>query len=91
MIINQKFQSIEPPKYWGLSKIHENEIKDMVTSFYNPIEKFYGNHSINNVLYEIKNKCRGIYLLSENTPILSNIKIGLGEEKKKCILLLIKE
>jgi len=83
MIINQKFQSIEPPKYWGLSKIHENEIKDMVTSFYNPIEKFYGNHSINNVLYEIKNKCRGIYLLSENTPILSNIKIGLGEEKKE--------
>jgi len=80
MIINQKLQSIEPPKYWGLSKIHETEIKEMVTNFYNPIEKFYGNNTINNVLYEIKNKCRGIYLLSKNTPIFTNIT--LGEEKK---------
>jgi len=83
MIINQKLQSIEPPKYWGLSKIHENEIKEMVTNFYNPIEKFYGNNTINNVLYEIKNKCRGIYLLSKNTPIFTNIKIGVGEERKE--------
>ena len=83
MIINQKLQTIEPPKYWGLSKIHEVEIKEMVTNFYNPIENFYGNNTINNVLYEIKNKCRGIYLLSNNTPVSTNIKIGLGEEKKE--------
>ena len=83
MIINQKLQSIEPPKYWGLSKIHENEIKEMVTNFYKPIEVFYGNNTINNVLYEIKNKCRGIYLLSKNTPVFTNIKIGLNDDKKE--------
>lgn len=83
MIINQKLQSIEPPKYWGLSKIHENEIKEMVTNFYNPIEKFYGNNTINNLLIELKNKSRGIYLLSKNTPVLTSIKIGLNDDKKE--------
>jgi len=82
MIMNQKLQSIEPPKYWGLSKIHISEIKDMVQNFYKPIEKFYGNSTINNVLNVIKSKCRGIYLLSINTPVLSNIKLG-GKEQKE--------
>ena len=82
MIMNQKLQSIEPPKYWGLSKIHLIEIKDMVLNFYKPIEKFYGNSTINNVLNVIKSKCRAIYLLSINTPVLTSIKIG-GEEVKE--------
>lgn len=76
MIINQRIQSIEPPKYWGLSKNHENDIKSMVSDFYKPIEKFYGNIIIKNVLNTIMSKSRGIYLLSQNTPILTNIKIG---------------
>jgi hypothetical protein len=78
--MNQKLQSIEPPKYWGLSKIHMIEIKDMVQNFYKPIEKFYGNSTINNVLNVIKSKCRAIYLLSINTPVLTSIKIG-GEKE----------
>ena len=45
----------------------------------NPIEKFYGSNTINNVLLKVKNKCRGIYLLSNTTPILSKIKIGEKE------------
>ena len=73
MIINQKIQQIEPPKYWGLSKYHSNDIKEMVSTFYSPLEKFYGNKTITNILNEVKNKCRGIYLLSKNTPIQSNI------------------
>jgi len=76
MITNQKLHTIEPQKYWGLSRDHANDVKEMVTSFYKPIEKFYGNMSVNNVLNEIKNKSRGIYLLSKTTPILTNIKIG---------------
>ena len=79
MIVNQKIQQIEPPKYWGLAKNHANEVKEMVSSFYTPLEKFYGNNTINNVLNEVKNKCRGMYLLSRNTPILTNIKIGEKE------------
>ena len=76
MIINQKIQSIEPPKYWGLALDHSNDIKEMVSDFYTPIEKFYGDTIIQNVLNEIMTKSRGTYLLSQNTPILTKIKIG---------------
>ena len=76
MIINQKIQTIDPPKYWGLSKDHSNDVIEMVSKFYRPIEKFYGDKSIENILREIMIKSRGIYLLSQNTPVLTNIKIG---------------
>ena len=79
MIINQKIQTIEPPKYWGLSRVHASDVKEMVINFYKPIEKFYGNRSINNILLEIKNKCKGINLLAKYTPVLTNIKIGEKE------------
>jgi len=76
MIINQRMQTIKPPKYWGLAVDHMNDIKDMVSDFYKPIEKFYGDDTIKNVLNEIMTKSRGIYLLSQNTPALTNITIG---------------
>jgi hypothetical protein len=79
MILNQRFQTIEPPKYWGLAKNHANEVKEMVSNFYKPIGKFYGNSSIKNILNEVMVKSRGIYLLSQNTPVLTNIKIGNKE------------
>jgi hypothetical protein len=76
MIIKQQMQTVEPPKYWGLSKDHANDVKEMVSDFYRPIEKFYGDIKIKNILNEIMTKSRGIYLLSQNTPVLTNIKIG---------------
>jgi len=79
MIMNQRLQTIEPPKYWGVSRDHANDIKEMVSSFYRPLEKFYGNKTITNVLNEIKVKTRAFHLLSMNTPITTEIKIG---EKK---------
>jgi hypothetical protein len=79
MIVNQRMQSIEPHKYWDLSQIHVNDIKQMVSDFYSPIEKFYGDRTIKNVLNEIMTKSRGIYLLSQNTPVLTNVKIGEKE------------
>ena len=75
MIINQKMQTINPPKYWGLAQAHANDVKEMVSDFYNPIEKFYGDNTVKNILTEIMSKSRGIYLLSQNTPVLTNIKI----------------
>jgi hypothetical protein len=93
-IINKNLHTItiEPHGYWKLSEDHERDIIDMVETFYEPINKFYGNNTINNVLYEIKNKCRGINLLSLNTPAPTNIKIGdkiiySGFEKRTLTLL----
>ena len=79
MILHQKIQSIEPPKYWGLARDHANDVREMVSDFYRPIEKFYGDNKIQNVLNEIMSKSRGIYLLSQNTPALTSIKINDDE------------
>ena len=79
MIVNQKIQSIEPHKYWGLSMTHKDDVKKMVEDFYKPLEGFYGNQTIVNVLNEIKVKTRNVVRLSEETPALTNIKIGEKE------------
>jgi hypothetical protein len=79
MIKNQNMQTIEPPSYWGLAKRHKDDVKEMVRKFYDPLNKFYGNSVINNILIEIQSKCKGLELLSKTTPALSNIKIGEKE------------
>ena len=79
MIKNQNMQTIEPPSYWGLAKRHKEDVKEMVRKFYDPLNKFYGNNVISNILVEIKNKCKGLELLSRTTPALSNIKVGEKE------------
>ena len=80
MIINQRIQKIDVESkstdHWKLSPVHENDVENMITNFYKPIEKFYGNSTIKNVLNEVMTKSRGIYLLSQNMPILTNIKIN---------------
>jgi hypothetical protein len=76
MIINEQIQTIDPPKYWGLSRAHSDDVKSMVADFYEPIEGFYGNKTLKNVLASILSKSRGIYLLSISTPLLTNIQLG---------------
>jgi hypothetical protein len=75
MLLNDNEQSIEPPKYWGLSKNHENDVKKMVTDFYQPLNSFYGNVLIKNILNEVVIKSRDIYLLSQTTPTITSIKL----------------
>lgn len=79
MIINQQLHTIDPPKYWGLSRDHVHDVMEMVSGFYKPLEKFYGNDIIKNVLRAIQTKTRPLHLLSKHTPIFSNIKIGEKE------------
>jgi len=76
MIINKQIQSIEAPAYWGISQNHAMDLKKIVEGYYEPLKKFYDNNIVKNVLYEIQNKCANIVLLSDNTPALTNIKIG---------------
>jgi len=79
MIINKQTQSINPPKYWGVSPIHATDIKEMVSSFYKPLDRFYGNPTIINVLREITQTTMGINKLAKYTPILNAIKIAEEE------------
>jgi hypothetical protein len=79
MIINKQIHKIVPHAYWKLSERHEVDIENMVTKYYKPLEKFYDNINLLNILYEILNKCKNIVLLSVNTPALTNIKVSNKE------------
>ena len=76
MILNQQIQSIQPPKYWGLSSKHTSDIKNIVETYYEPIKKFYGNNKLQYILNKIQEKCKFILLLSNETPAFTNIKTG---------------
>jgi hypothetical protein len=75
MIVNEQIQTIESPSYWGLSQKHAADLKAIVENYYEPLKKFYGNVTLQNILIEIQNKCSGVVLLSNETPGLTNIKI----------------
>jgi len=92
MIKTQKQHSIQPPKYWGLSRSHEMDVIKMVNNFYEPLDKFYGNNTIIPFLDEVKSRIKSFYLLSETTPVFSKIEIGDKEMRsifdKRIIILL---
>jgi hypothetical protein len=74
MIVHSRIQKIDVPKYWGLSQVHVKDIQEMVNKYYDPLMKFYNDTAMNEVFLEIINKTRGMYLLSQNTPILTSIQ-----------------
>ena len=76
MILNKQVQSMTASAYWGLSQKHGQDLKNIVESYYEPLHKFYDNNTIKNVLYEIQSRCAAVVLLSEQTPALTNIKVG---------------
>jgi hypothetical protein len=76
MIKTQKQHTIQIPKYWGLSKSHEMDITKIVTNYYEPLDKFYGNNTLIPVLHEITSRIKSFHLLSETTPTLSPIQVG---------------
>ena len=85
MILNQQIQTIEAPAYWGVSQKHAIDLKNIVEGYYEPIKKFYGNNSIQNILYEIQSKCRNLVLIANETPALTNIQIGSKEGKEPAL------
>jgi hypothetical protein len=76
MILNKREQKIISHKYWKLSKIHEEDLSNIVEKFYEPLNQFMGNNVIENVLKAVSQKNNYIYLLSQNTPALSEININ---------------
>lgn len=76
MILNEQVHSLQPPKYWGLSKRHETILMKEVNDFYSSIKKFYGNKSLLTLLHKIQDVCANVILLSQETPALTPIKNG---------------
>ena len=76
MILNKKIHSFDSHSYWKFALSHNMELKNSIEDYLKILEKFYENTVINNVSLEIQEKCKGILLLSQYTPALTNTKIG---------------
>jgi hypothetical protein len=76
MILNKQIHSFDPHSYWKFALSHNRELKNSIEDYLKILEKFYGNTVIDNVSSEIQEKCKGILLLSQYTPALTNTKIG---------------
>jgi len=76
MILNEKIHSFQPHSYWKFAQSHNMELSNDIESYLKPLEKFYGNATINNVAFGIQEKCKGILLLAQVTPTLTNTSVG---------------
>jgi hypothetical protein len=70
------------PKYLGLSKIHEKQIKTIISDYYDKLRHFYDVPALNNVLQRIQRSCDNLLKLSKNTPTFVSIKRKDGTEIK---------
>jgi hypothetical protein len=62
------------PKYLGLSKIHENKIKTIISDYYEKLRIFYDVPALSNILQKIQRSCDNLLKLSKNTPTFVTIK-----------------
>ena len=76
MILNKQEQTIMPHKYWKLSQIHNNDLINIVTDYYKPIKKFYGNAMLTRILEKIQRQTENLIILANETPAMTDIKIG---------------
>ena len=80
------------PKYWGLSKNHENDIKKVVKDYYVRLRQFYSENVLSNLLSTIQEKTKNLLILLDNTPYFCDIeykgkKVFSIFDKRTCGLL----
>jgi chaperonin cofactor prefoldin len=71
------------PKHWGLSQFHVSDVTNIITSYYQKIEKFKEDKVLLRLLMEIDTKLMDITMFIENIPIQTEIiKLIDGEMVK---------
>ena len=74
IILNKvKYDEVDIPKYWNLSKNHEDDIQNDIKKYYGPLIKYYDNQYVTLVLTNIQEKTKNLLLLVNETPYFSAI------------------
>jgi hypothetical protein len=68
--------SFTPHTYWKFAQSHNNELTNAIQNDWIPLNEFFNNNAVQNIAFEIQEKCKGIILLAQSTPVPSNIKIN---------------
>ena len=67
------YKHVDVPKYWGLSKNHENDYRQMIGEYYVSLRTFYDEKVLYNILNTITTRCEKLLLLADATPYLTKI------------------
>jgi hypothetical protein len=82
IILNKvDYQDTNIPRYWGLSDHHSMNIKKIISEYYVELKKLYNDNTLNNVLNNIYQSSKNIFVLSQDTPSYSSIKYNTKEIK----------
>ena len=65
--------SIQIPKYWGLSSKHAGDISNIISEYYNDLRPFYGDKILSKILTTISKKMQNLLNLTLCTPYMSDI------------------
>lgn len=65
--------SIQIPSYWGLSKNHTNDIRNIINEYYKSLRPFYGDKVLSKILTTIPKTTKNLLQLALNTPYMSDI------------------
>lgn len=74
-------------KHWNLSETHISDLTSIFNKFYEPLNTSYllplqyktDKDILNSVLFKIQRACKDINMLSNTTPIFTNIELETGE------------
>jgi hypothetical protein len=76
MILNKKMPSFTSHTYWKFAQSHNDELTNAIQNDSIPLNDFFNSNAIQNISFEIQEKCKGILLLAQSTPVPSNTKIN---------------
>ena len=74
IILNKvNYNDVATPKYWNLSKFHNNDIKTFIREYYEKLKIFYDVPGLFAILNKVKDSCADFILLANATPCFSKI------------------
>ena len=80
MILNKvDYTSVNISKHWGLSQVHENDLKTNINSHYSVLYKLYDDSDVVIIVQKLMNLSKDIELLANNT--FFNTPLNVGEQK----------
>jgi hypothetical protein len=65
--------SIQIPAYWGLSKNHANDVRNIINEYYKNLRPFYGDKVLSKILATIPKTTKNLLQLALSTPYMSDI------------------
>ena len=67
------FDNTNIPKHWGFSDTHMKDVKQIISSHYTSLKKFYNDNVVKEVIRHASQHVKDIKQMMENTPFMAEI------------------